>query len=365
MSQAALATLRKHLGEWVVPYTGLPLGEEGSTFEIAPGEAAPVVTITLGFPAARSGSELVTALQAHCADLELPEPPEFMLVSEIRSHSVQHGLKPLEGISNLIAVASGKGGVGKSTVAVNLGLALAQEGASVGILDADIYGPSQPRMLGLTGERPVTSDGKTLEPLEAHGVKAMSIGFLVDDRQPMAWRGPMVTSALNQLLADTNWGELDYLLVDMPPGTGDIQLTLSQRVPVSGAIIVTTPQEIALADARKGLEMFQKVNVPVLGVVENMSAHICPNCGHEEPVFGQAGGERLAAQYELPLLGSLPLDQSIREHTDQGTPSVVAEPDGAVAQAYRQIALRAAGCLAATAKDYSTLFPTITIEEGE
>ena len=281
------------------------------------------------------------------------------------SHSVQHGLKPLEGISNLIAVASGKGGVGKSTVAVNLGLALAQEGASVGILDADIYGPSQPRMLGLAGERPVTPDGKTLDPLEAHGVKAMSIGFLVEDNQPMAWRGPMVTSALNQLLTDTNWGELDYLLVDMPPGTGDVQLTLSQRVPVSGAIIVTTPQDIALADARKGLEMFQKVNVPVLGVVENMSVHVCSDCGHEESIFGQEGGERLAAEYGLPLLGALPLDRKISEQTDHGRPTVVAEPDGVAAEAYRRIALCAASHLAATAKDYSNLFPTITVEESE
>ena len=226
------------------------------------------------------------------------------------------------------------------------------------------WGPSQPRMLGLSGERPTTEDGKTLEPLQAHGVKAMSIGFLVDDRQPMVWRGPMVTSALNQLLADTHWGELDYLLVDMPPGTGDIQLTLSQRVPVSGAIIVTTPQEIALADARKGLEMFQKVNVPILGIVENMSIHVCSSCGYEDPIFGQAGGERLAAEYEVPLLGALPLNRLIGEQTDQGTPSVVAEPDGAIARAYRRIALRAAGQLAATAKDYSNLFPTITVEEG-
>jgi ATP-binding protein involved in chromosome partitioning len=260
-------------------------------------------------------------------------------------------------------VASGKGGVGKSTVAVNVALALAQEGARVGVLDADIYGPSQPRMLGLMGRRPETRDGKSLEPLVAHGLEAMSIGFLVDDQQPMAWRGPMVTSALNQLLTQTNWGDLDYLIVDMPPGTGDIQLTLAQRVPVSGAVIVTTPQDIALADARKGLEMFQKVNVPVLGVVENMSLHVCTNCGHEEHIFGEHGGETLSAQYGVPLLGSLPLDRRIRVETDEGKPTVVAEPDGALARAFRAVALRAVGELAARAKDYSRLFPSISVED--
>jgi ATP-binding protein involved in chromosome partitioning len=266
-------------------------------------------------------------------------------------------------VKQTIAVSSGKGGVGKSTVAVNVALALAQAGARVGILDADIYGPSQPRMLGLMGRRPETRDGKSLEPLVAHGLEAMSIGFLVDDRQPMAWRGPMVTSALNQLLTQTNWGDLDYLIVDMPPGTGDIQLTLAQRVPVSGAVIVTTPQDIALADARKGLEMFQKVNVPVLGVVENMSLHVCTNCGHEEHIFGEHGGETLSTQYGVPLLGALPLDRRIRVETDEGKPTVVAEPDGALARAFRDVALRAAGELAARAKDYSRLFPSISVED--
>jgi ATP-binding protein involved in chromosome partitioning len=262
-----------------------------------------------------------------------------------------------------ILLFTGKGGVGKSTVAVNIALALAQEGARVGVLDADIYGPSQPRMLGLLGRRPETRDGKSLEPLVAHGLEAMSIGFLVDDQQPMAWRGPMVTSALNQLLTQTNWGDLDYLIVDMPPGTGDIQLTLAQRVPVSGAVIVTTPQDIALADARKGLEMFQKVNVPVLGVVENMSLHVCTNCGHEEHIFGEHGGETLSSQYGVPLLGALPLDRRIRVETDEGKPTVVAEPDGALARAFRDVALRAAGELAARTKDYSSLFPSISVED--
>jgi ATP-binding protein involved in chromosome partitioning len=242
-------------------------------------------------------------------------------------------------------------------------LALAQEGARVGILDADIYGPSQPRMLGLLGRRPETKDGKLLEPLRAHGLEAMSIGFLVDDQQPMAWRGPMVTSALNQLLTQTRWGDLDYLVVDMPPGTGDIQLTLAQRVPVSGAVIVTTPQDIALADARKGLEMFQKVHVPVLGVVENMSIHVCSNCGHEERIFGANGGRELSSQYGVPLLGALPLDRRIREETDAGVPTVAADPTGPLARAFREAALRAAGELAARTKDYSRLFPNITVEE--
>jgi ATP-binding protein involved in chromosome partitioning len=320
------------------------------------------VTIRCGFPLARSRGPLVEALQTHCAPLG-GAPLEFDVTSAITAHAVQAGLKPLPGVQNVVAVASGKGGVGKSTVAVNVALALAQEGASVGLLDADIYGPSQPRMLGLLGRRPETKDGKTLEPLAAHGIVAMSIGFLVDDQQPMAWRGPMVTSALNQLLTQTNWGALDYLIVDMPPGTGDIQLTLAQRVPVSGAIIVTTPQDIALADARKGLEMFQKVSVPVLGVVENMSLHICERCGHEERIFGAHGGRDLSAEYGVPLLGSLPLDKRIREETDAGAPTVAADPAGPIARAFREAALRAAGELAARGKDYSRLFPKITVAE--
>ena len=365
MSHEGLEALQSRLREFVVPFTSRALGDAGSAVDVAEDPDAYRVSISFGFPVARSGSDLVAALESHVASLNVEKALDFKVDWSVASHAVQHGLKPLEGVSNVIAVASGKGGVGKSTVAVNLALALAQEGARVGILDADIYGPSQPRMLGLLGERPETKDGKTLEPLEAHGVKAMSIGFLIDDRQPMAWRGPMVTSALNQLLGDTRWGELDYLLVDMPPGTGDIQLTLSQNVPVSGAIIVTTPQDISLADARKGLEMFQKVNVPVLGIVENMSVYVCSNCGHQESIFGRAGGQRLAEQYELPLLGAVPLDSAIREHADTGHPSVVAEPDAPLAFSYRAIALRASGELAVGGKDYSRLFPTITVEEDE
>ncbi len=354
--------LRGILAGFELPQTGRPPGGAGAKMQIAEHGAGHRVTLTLGFPAARSGAALIEALHTWLAAQGHDGEVEFLIESRVEAHAVQHGLKPLAGVSNVIAVSSGKGGVGKSTVAVNLALALAQEGARVGLLDADIYGPSQPRMLGLMGRRPRTDDGKTLQPLEAHGIVAMSIGFLVGDEQPMAWRGPMVTSALNQLLMQTNWGELDYLIVDMPPGTGDIQLTLAQRVPVSGAVIITTPQDIALADARKGLEMFQKVNVPVLGVIENMSMHVCSNCGHEEPVFGTAGGQRLSDDYQIPLLGQLPLDRRIREETDEGRPSVIADPDGPLARAFRECALRAVGQLAASGKDYSRLFPSISVE---
>jgi ATP-binding protein involved in chromosome partitioning len=275
---------------------------------------------------------------------------------------VQRNLKPLAGVKNIVAVASGKGGVGKSTVAVNLALAWAAGGAQVGILDADIYGPSQPLMLGLTGQHPSSPDGKHIQPLQAHGLAAMSIGFLVDPAQAVVWRGPMVTQALTQLLSDTDWGELDYLVVDMPPGTGDIQLTLAQRVPVSGAVIVTTPQDIALLDARKGLKMFEKVEVRVLGVVENMSMHVCSECGHIEHIFGSGGGARMAAQYGVQLLGELPLDIRIREDADGGSPTVVAKPDSPQALAYFQMARRTAARLATLNKDYSRAFPKITVE---
>ena len=365
MSDKILEALQSHLCKFIVPFTKSELGGPGSSFKIVDEENSYRVVISLGYPSDRSGKELIEKLKTHTESLNLDKDLTFIVDWSVSPHTVQHGLKPLDGVSNVIAVSSGKGGVGKSTVTVNLALALAQEGARVGILDADIYGPSQPRMLGLLGKKPETRDGKTLEPLEAHGIKAMSIGFLIDESQPMAWRGPMVTSALNQMLGDTHWGELDYLMVDMPPGTGDIQLTLSQRVPVSGAVVVTTPQDVSLADARKGLEMFQKVNVPILGIIENMSVHICTNCGHEERIFGYAGGEKLAAQYDASFLGAMPLDRAIMENTDKGNPTVVAEPDGAIATSYRQIALLMSGELAAGGKDYSRLFPTITVEEDE
>ena len=361
MTNVTETQLREHLGAFVVPQTGRPLGTAGTGLTLEPLGTGWRVQIRCGYPMKRSGAGLIEALETHCRPLGASL--ELSITSEVVAHAVQHGLKPLPGVRNLVAVASGKGGVGKSTVAVNLALALADEGARVGILDADIYGPSQPRMLGLLGRRPETKDGKLLEPLVAHGIAAMSIGFLVDDRQPMAWRGPMVTSALNQLLTQTRWGELDYLVVDMPPGTGDIQLTLAQRVPVSGAVIVTTPQDIALADARKGIEMFQKVSVPVLGIVENMSIHVCERCGHEEHIFGEHGGRDLSEQYGVPLLGQLPLDRRIREETDEGKPTVAADPSGPLALAFREAALRAVGELAARSKDYSRLFPKITVED--
>jgi ATP-binding protein involved in chromosome partitioning len=364
MTDSTAATLSQTLAAFVVPHTGRPLGGPGTKFDLERRGDGWHVALTLGYPLAASGEALAEALRMHCAPVLEGKPLAVSIRTEIVPHAVQHGLKPLPGVSNLIAVASGKGGVGKSTVAVNFALALAAEGAKVGLLDADIYGPSQPRMLGLLGRRPETKDGKTLEPLVAHGIETMSIGFLVDERQPMAWRGPMVTSALNQLLTQTNWGGLDYLIVDMPPGTGDIQLTLAQRVPVSGAVIVTTPQDIALADARKGLEMFQKVQVPVLGIVENMSLHICSRCGHEEHIFGEHGGRNLSEQYSVPLLGTLPLDKRIREETDEGKPTVAADPTGPIARAFTEAALRAAGELAARGKDYSRLFPNITVEDN-
>jgi ATP-binding protein involved in chromosome partitioning len=281
--------------------------------------------------------------------------------SKISAHAAQRGVKLIEGVRNIIAVASGKGGVGKSTTAVNLALALAAEGANVGLLDADIYGPSQPMMLGIQ-DRPETPDGKSLLPMRKYGLQAMSVGFLIDVETPMIWRGPMVTQALEQLLRDTRWEDLDYLVVDLPPGTGDIQLTLAQKVPVTGAIIVTTPQDIALLDARKGLKMFEKVSVPIIGIVENMSTHICSKCGHEEHIFGAGGAQRMSTDYNVELLGALPLDIAIREQTDSGKPTVVADPDGRISEIYKQIARRAAVKIAELSEDMSAKFPKIVVQ---
>jgi ATP-binding protein involved in chromosome partitioning len=279
------------------------------------------------------------------------------------SHAVQRGVQLMPNVKNIIAVASGKGGVGKSTTAANLALALASEGATVGLLDADIYGPSQPMMMGIEG-RPDSADGKTMEPMERHGVQVMSIGFLVDQDQAMIWRGPMATQALEQLLRQTNWKDLDYLIVDMPPGTGDIQLTLSQRVPMTGAVIVTTPQDIALLDAKKGIKMFEKVGVPILGIVENMAVHICSNCGHAEHIFGADGGKKMAAEYQMEYLGALPLDIKIRLQADSGAPTVVSDPEGDVAGIYKAVARRVAVGIAEKAKDFSAKFPTISISKN-
>jgi len=315
--------------------------------------------IELGYPAKSQIEGIRAAVLAALAPLG--GKVTLDVYSKIISHSVQRGLKLMPNVKNIIAVASGKGGVGKSTTAVNLALALSAEGASVGVLDADIYGPSQPMMLGVEG-RPITKDGKSMEPMENHGVQVSSMGFLIDPDEPMVWRGPMVVQALQQLLEQTNWRDLDYLIIDMPPGTGDIQLTLSQKVPVTGAVIVTTPQDIALLDARKGLKMFEKVGIPILGVVENMSTHICSNCGHTEAIFGEGGGARMCADFGVDFLGALPLKLHIREQTDSGKPTVVAEPDGQVAGIYKEIARKVAVKVAEKAKDMSSKFPTIVVK---
>lgn len=321
------------------------------------------VNVVLGFPAKGYHDKLAAILKEKIEGIDGISNAEIQISTKIVSHKVQKTLKPIDNIKNIIAVASGKGGVGKSTVAVNLALALSAEGAKVGILDADIYGPSQPRMLGIAG-RPESEDGQSLEPMNSYHLQAMSIGFLIDEETPMIWRGPMVTQALEQLLLDTRWKELDYLIVDLPPGTGDTQLTLAQKVPVSGAVVVTTPQDIALLDARKGLKMFQKVEVPVLGVVENMSIHICSECGHEEHIFGAGGGNKMAEQYSVNFLGSLPLDISIREDTDNGKPTVVRDPDGRVAELYKEIARRTAAKLSLHGKNHAAKFPNIVIQNN-
>jgi ATP-binding protein involved in chromosome partitioning len=319
--------------------------------------------IELGYPAKSQIEQLRREVIKTIKTIEGVGNVSANLTVRIVSHAVQRGVKLLPNVKNIIAVASGKGGVGKSTTAVNLALALAAEGASVGILDADIYGPSQPQMLGITG-RPESKDGKTLEPMEGHGVQASSIGFMIDVETPMVWRGPMVTQALEQLLKETNWRELDYLVVDMPPGTGDIQLTLAQKVPVTGAVIVTTPQDIALLDARKGLKMFEKVGIPILGIVENMSTHICSKCGHAEPIFGAGGGERMSQDYGVDLLGQLPLDIGIRQQADSGKPTVVSDPDGEVTAIYKTIARKIAVKIAESLKDMSSKFPNIVVSKN-
>ncbi len=319
------------------------------------------VDIVLGYPAKSVINEIKNLVETQLKTIPDVESININIGSRIVAHSAQRGVQLLPNVKNIIAIASGKGGVGKSTTAVNIALALAEEGANVGILDADIYGPSQPQMLGISG-RPDSADGKSIEPMQAHGIQAMSIGFLVDTDTPMVWRGPMVTGALEQLLRDTRWKDLDYLIIDLPPGTGDIQLTLAQKVPVTGAIIVTTPQDIALLDARKGLKMFEKVGIPILGIVENMSTHICSKCGHEEHIFGAGGGAAMCKDYNVDLLGSLPLDISIREQSDTGTPTVIAEPNSSIANTYKQIARSTASKLSQLALDHSSKFPNIVIQ---
>jgi ATP-binding protein involved in chromosome partitioning len=363
MTTATESALLEALKAVVDPNTGKDFvsNKQVKNLRIEGGDVA--FDVELGYPAASQIAALRRGLIEAARTVPGVGNVSVNLYSKIVAHAVQRGVQLLPKVKNVVAVASGKGGVGKSTTAVNLALALAAEGASVGILDADIYGPSQPTMMGIEG-RPESADGKTMDPLENYGVQVMSIGFLVEPDQAMIWRGPMATQALDQLLRQTNWGDLDYLLVDMPPGTGDIALTLSQRVPLTGAVIVTTPQDIALLDAKKGLTMFEKVSVPILGIVENMSVYVCPECGHTEHIFGADGGKKMAAQYKVDYLGALPLNMSIREQTDSGRPTVVAEPDGEIAQIYKTVARRIAVTIAQKAKDFSAKFPTITVSKN-
>lgn len=354
-------TIQNALKSLIDPNTGKDFIQAKSAKNIQINGDKVSVDIVLGYPAKSVMADVQALVAQHLKTQAGVSEVKVNIGSRIAAHKVQQGVNLLPNVKNIIAVASGKGGVGKSTTSVNLALALAAEGAIVGLLDADIYGPSQPQMLGING-RPESMDGKSMEPMLAHGIQAMSIGFLVDTETPMVWRGPMVTGALEQLLRDTKWRDLDYLVIDLPPGTGDIQLTLAQKIPVTGAIIVTTPQDIALLDARKGLKMFEKVNIPILGIVENMSTHICSNCGHEEHIFGAGGGELMSKDYKVDLLGSLPLDISIREQTDGGKPTVIAEPESKIANIYKEIARKAAIKIANAALDHSSKFPNIVIQ---
>ncbi len=355
MTASTDSNVKQKLETLVVEPFPRPLGDFARIRIDNPGSGT--ARVEFGVPVARIAAELVERIESQSG-------VGVAISQNIVAHGVQSQLKPLPGIRNVIAIASGKGGVGKSTVAVNLALALKAAGARVGLLDADVYGPSQPHMLGVVGEQPETTDGKTMAPVEAQGLQVMSIGFLVDAEKPMVWRGPMVTSALNQMLKQTNWDDLDYLIVDMPPGTGDIQLTLAQQIPVAGAVIVTTPQDISLIDARKGLEMFRKVSIPVLGIIENMSMHVCSSCGHAEPIFGEGGGQKLAEATDVRLLGQLPLNATIREQTDSGRPTVGIEPDSALAKPYLDAADAIALELATRDRDYSAKFPNIVVEDS-
>ena len=361
MSTVTKDTIEEALSGIVDPHTGLDLVTGKSVNDCVVDNQNVSIDLVLGYPAKGWHPNLKQEVVDVVSKLENVQSVDVRIKTQVVSHEVQKGVTPLKNVRNVIAVASGKGGVGKSTVSANLALALSAEGAKAGVLDADIYGPSQPRMLGVGG-RPESKDGKSLEPMSSYHVQVMSIGFLIEEDTPMIWRGPMVTQALEQLLQDTQWRDLDYLIIDLPPGTGDIQLTLAQKVPVSGAVIVTTPQDIALLDARKALKMFEKVEIPVLGIIENMSTHICSNCGHEEHIFGEGGGKRMSVEYSVEHLGDIPLDGRIRSDADGGRPTVVADPDGSLAQAYRTIARNASGILSVRKRDYSEVFPSIVIQ---
>ena len=352
----------KFLNSIEISIAGRRLGEIAQVRDVEADGTRLKAVVELGFPCASARDSVIEDIQVAARNELGVDDVDIKLSTKIRRHGVQRNLQPISGIKNLIAVASGKGGVGKSTVAANLALALAGEGASVGVLDADIYGPSQTQMLGLAGKVPETEDGKMMLPLRAYGLQVMSMGALIEADEPMVWRGPMVTSALNQLATQTKWDNLDYLIVDMPPGTGDIQLTLAQQIPVSGSVVITTPQNIATLDARKGLAMFRKVNIPVFGVIENMATHVCSNCGHEEAIFGEGGADKIVQDFDTHLLGRLPLDASIREQTDSGKPTVIADPDSAIARAFREAAWRVSAAQAAERVDHSGKFGPIVVE---
>ena len=356
-------TIIKELLQIKYPDTETLIVKEKNIKKIDQTDSSISIAIELNFVAKNKLDELQKMMEEKISSVT-SLPTKILLTNNIKSHKVQQGLTPLKGVKNIIAIASGKGGVGKSTTAANLALALSSEGAIVGILDADIYGPSQPQMLGISDKKPQSTDGKSMDPILAHGIQVMSIGFLIDQETPMIWRGPMVTGALEQLLTQTDWNNLDYLIVDLPPGTGDIQLTLSQKIPVTGAIIVTTPQDIALLDARKGLKMFEKVNVPIIGIVENMASHICSKCGHEEHIFGEGGGHKMSDDYKVELLGSLPLDINIREQLDLGTPTLVSDKDGKIASIYKEIAIKTSLNIAVLNENSTNKFPKIVIEKN-
>ena len=363
MSTPDQAAIGEALAAILDPNTGKTLGDSEAVTSVEASADSVKIKLTLGYPAEGWRSGLAEEARKALAPVVGSVAIEVEIDWQIQAQVVQQGLTRFGNIKNIIAVASGKGGVGKSTTAVNLALALAAEGATVGLLDADIYGPSTPHMLGLKGQ-PESPDGKSLEPLMAQGIQIMSIGFLVGDDQPMVWRGPMATGALQQLLTQTRWKEVDYLVIDLPPGTGDIQLTLAQRVPVSGSVIVTTPQDLALLDVRKAIKMFQQVRVPMLGVVENMSGYVCPNCGSEVDLFGSGGGAKIEREFDMPLLARIPLDLRIREQTDSGHPPVSADAGGEIASCYRLLARKVAGRLSLRGRDYSAVFPKIVIEKA-
>ncbi|MCK9538567.1 iron-sulfur cluster carrier protein ApbC [Dokdonella sp.] len=363
MSESAQEHVNRLLSTLIDPHTGKDLVAGGAVRGVGVSGADVSVDLQLGYPARSTHAQLAETVKRTLEADPAIGHAAVSVASRVFAHEVQTGLTPLPGVKNVIAIASGKGGVGKSTVAANLALALQAEGATVGVLDADIYGPSQVRMLGLSG-KPDSHDGKHIEPKLGHGLQAMSIGLMIEEDTAMIWRGPMATQALQQMLSNTTWKDLDYLVIDLPPGTGDIQLTLCQRIPVSGAVIVTTPQDIALLDARKALKMFDKVKVPVLGIIENMATHVCSQCGHEEAIFGAGGGASMAAQYAVPLLGSLPLDIRIREQADGGTPTVAAMPDSDIAARYREIARNAAGRLSLRARNKALAMPKIVVSNS-